>query len=95
MKHGQLPQINVVGMKEQVVGKNSLYLSCSRQQPCQSEVPGMQQLSREIIIEHDLLLHFNTKELCTVSVSDVFLVSQSPCEKIECTKTHTFNLTYL
>ncbi len=53
MKHGQLPQINVVGMKEQVVGKNSLYLSCSRQQPCQSEVPDMQQLSREIIIERD------------------------------------------
>ncbi len=43
-------------------------LSCSRAQPCQSEVPDMQQLSREIIIEHDLLLHFNTKELCTVSV---------------------------
>ncbi len=27
-------------------------LSCSRA-PCQSEVPDMQQLSREIIIEHD------------------------------------------
>ncbi len=37
------------------------YLSCSRPQPCQSEVPDMQQLSREIIIEHDLLLHINTK----------------------------------
>ncbi len=51
-----------------VEGKNSLYLSCSRQQPCQSEVPDMQQLSWEIIIEQDLLLHFNTKLLCTVSV---------------------------
>ncbi len=61
MKYGQLPQINVVGMNYQVVGKNSLYLSCSRPQPCQSEVPDMQQLYREIIIEHDWLLYFNTK----------------------------------
>ncbi len=57
MKHAQ---INVIGTNEQVVGKTSLYLSCSRQ----SEVPDMQQLSMEIIIEHDLLLHFNTKERC-------------------------------
>jgi len=34
----------------------------------QSEVLDMQQLSREIIIEHDLLLQFNTKLLCTVSI---------------------------
>ncbi len=61
MKHAQM---NVIGTNEQVVGKTRLYLSCSRQ----SEVPDMQQLSMEIIIEHDLLLHFNTKERCTVSV---------------------------
>ncbi len=53
--------VYVVETNEQVVGKNSLYLACSRPQPCQSEVPDMQQLSREIIIEHDLLQHFNTK----------------------------------
>ncbi len=31
----------------------------------------MQQLSRKIIIEHDLLLHFNTKELCTVCFNEI------------------------
>ncbi len=57
MKHGQLPQIN---MSWERINKLYELIDCPAQS-CQREVPDMQLLSMEIIIEHDLLLHFNTK----------------------------------